>query len=203
MKLGFHRQRAGDADALALAARELVRVAARIGAVEADLLERLGDVLGLAERAHQPVHRGASPTISDTRSRGLSEAKGSWKIICTASCQALAVLGRHRGDILAAPPHDARGLRQDAGDDAAEGALAAARFAHQAHHLALGDVEIDVGNGLHDGLAHAGAEGIGDPAGEIDPLDEALGDAAQGEERSVHGRTLPIMPSQVTSSRGP
>ena len=48
------------------------------------------------------------------------------------------------------------------------------------------DVEIDVGDRLHDGLVHAGAEGIGDPAGEIDPLDEALGDAAQGEEWGRH-----------------
>ena len=59
-------------------------------------------------------------------------------------------------------------------------------FTHQVHHLTLSHVEIDVGDRLHDGCVHAGAEGIGDPAGEIDPLDEALGDAAQGEEWGRH-----------------
>jgi hypothetical protein len=97
-----------------------------------------------------------------------------------------ALLARHRRHVLAAPAHDARGLRQDAGDDAAQGALAAARFTHQAHDLAFGHVEIDVGDRLHDGLVHAGAEGIGDPAREIDPLDEALGDAAEREQRGRH-----------------
>src|SRR5262249_15981641 len=75
-------------------------------------------------------------------------------------------------------------LRQDAGDDAAQRALAAARLADQPDDLAFGDIEIDVGHGLHDRLAHAGAEGIGHSAGEIDALDEALGDAAAGEDRT-------------------
>ena len=52
------------------------------------------------------------------------------------------------------------------------------------------NVEVDVGDRLHDGLAHAGAEGIGDLAGEIDALDEALGDAAQGEDGSAAAVSL-------------
>ena len=36
-----------------------------------------------------PCTRGASPTMSSTRMRGLSEDMGSWKIICTAKLAAL------------------------------------------------------------------------------------------------------------------
>ena len=44
-ELGVERQGAGDADALALPARELVRVALGVLGVEADRLEQLGDAL--------------------------------------------------------------------------------------------------------------------------------------------------------------
>ena len=40
-EIGLHRQRAGDADALALAAGELVRIAAAQGRVEADWLQHV------------------------------------------------------------------------------------------------------------------------------------------------------------------
>ena len=40
-QLGLHRQRAGDADALALAAGELVRIAAHVVGLQADGLEQL------------------------------------------------------------------------------------------------------------------------------------------------------------------
>ena len=45
MKLGLHGQRAGDADALALAAGELVRVAVGEVRVEADDAQQLLDAL--------------------------------------------------------------------------------------------------------------------------------------------------------------
>ena len=54
MNDGFERQRAREADALALAAAELVRVALEVGRIEADQREQLGDAvapLGLARRA--------------------------------------------------------------------------------------------------------------------------------------------------------
>src|SRR5581483_5742759 len=44
-ELGLERERARDADALALPARELVRVARREALVEADEVEQLGDAL--------------------------------------------------------------------------------------------------------------------------------------------------------------
>ena len=56
MRSGFDRQRAGDADALALSARELVREAVELAAVEPDQFEQLHDPL--AQRppaARQPM----------------------------------------------------------------------------------------------------------------------------------------------------
>ena len=58
-ELGLERQRAGDGDALALAAGELVRVALRVLGREADLGEELGDAL--APAAPSAGSRGGSP----------------------------------------------------------------------------------------------------------------------------------------------
>ena len=50
-QLGAHRQRAGDADALALAAGEFVRVAAHVVGVQADGFEQLDDAVFELARA--------------------------------------------------------------------------------------------------------------------------------------------------------
>ena len=82
-QLGPQRERARDADALALAARELVRVAADRARLQADLREQL---LHRARAAPRPTRgrrcaaarrRSLRPSCAD---RGC--AYGSWKIIC-------------------------------------------------------------------------------------------------------------------------
>ena len=82
-ELRVQRERAGDADALALAARELVRVAAGHVRVEADDAR--------AARSRAPAAPGALPmpwissgsaTIDPTVSREFRLAYGSWKTIC-------------------------------------------------------------------------------------------------------------------------
>ena len=75
------RQRPGDADALALTAGELVRVAVVVLGVEPDQLEQLlhrllDAVLGLTS-----CSRYGAPTIAPTVCRGFSDPYGSWKII--------------------------------------------------------------------------------------------------------------------------
>ena len=83
MKLGLDGQRAGDADALALAAGELVRVAVGEVGVEAD---QLAAAPARAPASPCPCARlwisSGSPMMLPTVMRGLSEAYGSWKIIC-------------------------------------------------------------------------------------------------------------------------
>ena len=71
---GLQRQRAGDADALALAAGELVGVAVVVLGVEADDLEQLLDpVEHLLLRAPCCAPRSGVPTIVPTVWRGFSE----------------------------------------------------------------------------------------------------------------------------------
>jgi hypothetical protein len=66
------RERAGDADALALAAREFVRVPLAVVGVEPDGLEQIPDAI-------PPI---GSDTMPAAVIRGLRLAYGSWKIIC-------------------------------------------------------------------------------------------------------------------------
>ena len=85
ISLRLDRERARDADPLALAAGELVREAVEVLGVEPDALEQLARALAstsppLARRAAA----AASPTIWPTRLRGFSDACGSWKTICSS-----------------------------------------------------------------------------------------------------------------------
>ena len=134
---GLQDHRAGDADALALAARELVRVAVdhlrrqaglrhhlaharpdRVPA-EAGLVggERLGDAV--ADR-HARIEAGER-VLEDDLHRA------------PAAAQRLAV---ERGEVLAEPQHAARGRLDQAQDRAAERRLAAAALADHAQRLA-------------------------------------------------------------------
>ena len=82
-QLGLHRQCTGDADALALPAGELVReTVVVLGA--ASRRGRAAPAPGASARrpCARPCSSSGSPTIWPTRLRGLSEANGSWKIIC-------------------------------------------------------------------------------------------------------------------------
>ena len=73
-QLGLQGQRAGDADALALAAGELVRVAVVVLGVEADDLEQLLDPrAGPASSAPRLWIASGAPTIAPTVCRGFSE----------------------------------------------------------------------------------------------------------------------------------
>ena len=110
--------------------------------IEADPAQHLGRHSRRMSRAGtMPCTTGASPMMSTTRMRGLSDAIGSWKIICTASCA--RPRARRRPASRRRAPLDSACCpslgSQDAGDDAAERRLAAAGFADQADHLALAD----------------------------------------------------------------
>ena len=80
------RQRPGEADPLALAAGELVRVAVAQLAAQADLVEELGR---RARRASRPPRDAGAAAAARRRSaphvmRGLSDEYGSWKTMCTS-----------------------------------------------------------------------------------------------------------------------
>ena len=83
-EVGVERERAGDADALALAAGEFVRVARRrrLGS-RPTRREQAGDHL-VASRlpVAMPWTSIGSPTMLPTVMRGLRLLTGSWKMIC-------------------------------------------------------------------------------------------------------------------------
>ncbi len=68
MKDGPEDERAGDADALALAARELVREAGQLAALQADVLERFGDAVAQLAAFGEAVQAEAACRRSAPRS---------------------------------------------------------------------------------------------------------------------------------------
>ena len=78
-QLGLRREAARDRDALALAAAELAREAARERRREADEVEQLGDLRpDASSRSASPCTRSGSAIAAPTVMRGLSELNGSW-----------------------------------------------------------------------------------------------------------------------------
>ena len=96
------REGAGEADALALAAGELVRIAGGGVGGQADDLEQLAHALArLACGSAMPWTRSGSLTIRPTLWRGFRDAKGSWKIICMRRRSGRMAALAEVGDVLA------------------------------------------------------------------------------------------------------
>ena len=172
-QLRVDRERARDADALALAAGELVREPVVVLRVEADDVEQLLDApLDLAARADLVAPRAASPMMKPTRLRGFSDAYGSWKIIIISrligriSAWLSFVMSRPSKMIL--PP----GGIEQAHDAARHRRLAAARLADDAERLAAVDGEGDAVHRLHGGDLLL----EDDPAGDREVLLQVLDD---------------------------
>ena len=196
--VGTQRQRARDADALALAAREGVRVAAEMAAVEADQLEQLGDHLAAIGVVADAVDdQRLDQDVVDRHARiERAERVLEDELQLLAEARELLALDGHDVD-LAAPvvEHHAAGALVGIGLDAAhqhlaERGLAAAGFAHEAQAFAAHDVEADVVDGA-DGAGRAAAqhrfeEGVG-----LADL-EGLAEVADLEHRRVgiEGRQL-------------
>ena len=143
-QLGLERERPGDADALALTAGELVRVAAGVLGLEADELQQLARPAPAAVGLQVPCIRSGSATIASTVMRGSSEAYGSWNTICIAAPELRSsVAGLRVSTSMPSKQH-----LPDVGCDQpqqqpAGGGLAAARLPHQAERLAADRVEAD------------------------------------------------------------
>ena len=182
-ELGLHGERAGDADARALAARELVRIAAHQRRIETDAVQHRGDVVAALRRAHETVRdRRLADDVDDAHARierriRILEDHLQLELLATRLSRCLSAKA------LAAPVALARGKRQQAGGEPSERRFAAAGFADEADHFAGMHGDVDVVDGVDDFLAHAGAEAIADFRREIERLDEALRRAAQLDQR--------------------
>jgi hypothetical protein len=176
-------ERAGDADALALAAGELVGVAAHVIRVETDCLQQMGDLLlaltpGLGELVDDErlPHDGAHGHPRVQRRIGVLEDDLQ---IAPEGPERPLVHGR---DVLPLEPHLARG-RLDQAEDAPSGRrLAAARLSDQPQRLARVDLE---GDAVH--RVDAGHLAREEPALDREVFDQ-IPDA---EQRLGHRQSLP------------
>src|SRR5438552_4781161 len=172
-------ERARDADALALAARELVRVAAQVLGGEADRLQQLHD----AFLARPPVgrqlvdHQGLADDRAHRHSwieRRVRVLEDDLHLLAERAQRSLI----ERGDVLALERDLTGGRLDQAEDRAARGGLAAARLADEAQRLAGHDVERHVVHRVH--TRHLAREQAATDR-------EVLLEVANLEERLWHG----------------
>ena len=141
-QLRAQRERARDADALALAAGELVRVAVVVLRVQPDRLHQpLHLAFALALVGNSSWIANGSAMIEPIVLRGFSDEYGSWKIICTSRLTAFRSRALQLRDVAALEADLARGRVEQAHHQPRRGALAAAGLADDAERLAALDLE--------------------------------------------------------------
>ena len=142
-------QGAGDADALALPAGELVRVASGVKRLHSHGLEQvchpLIDFLALGDSMDE---QRLADDLADRHAR-VERSVGVLEDDLHVPSQGSQRAAGHRGDVLALE-QDLAGRRFDQlHDESAGRGLAAAGFAHEPQDLALGDRKTDAVDGLH------------------------------------------------------
>src|SRR3989449_5216330 len=128
-ELRAHRERARDADALALTAGELVRVPTQVVGRQADGVEELDDALfpQLPRRGELVNHEGLADDRPDRHSRierRVRVLEDDLHLLAERAQRALV----ERRDVLCPEPDLARGRLDEPEDRAARGGLAAARL---------------------------------------------------------------------------
>ena len=172
-KVGVEREGAGDDDALALAAGELVGKALAIGGVEADQPEEFGDpILELLAMHEAMDDEGLGDDLAD----GMARVEGGVGILkdhLHAGAEPAQLVVVERRQVLAVEEDAAGGRRVELEDGAAGGRFAAAAFADEAEGLAAGNVERDAVDRFDEaGLAAEKAAGDGKVFLEVDDANE-------------------------------
>src|SRR4051812_36504777 len=194
-QLGIERKGAGDADALALAARELVREAVVVLGVEPDLLHQLLH-LRLQPAARLAVVEAVdAERLADDRADRLARVERRVRVLedhLHLAAERLELALREAGDVPAAVLDRPAGRVEQAGDQARRGGLAAAGLPHQAQRLALHDFERHAVDSVH------GA----DLALEQDPARyrEVLDEVADLDQRLAHAGLSSSLTDWRTSS---
>ena len=189
MTCGFDGERAGDRDALALPAGELVRVGVEHVGVQPDSGHEFFQPFlqcVLPGRPLLPCIARERRRKCSTRWTGLSEPKGSWKTICT-----LRTVGRRClaavafEDVDAVDEDVAGGGFLEPGDAAGDGALAAAGLADECHDFAAVD-----GRGRRRCRARTDAAGEqpADWKSLVSPRTSRVGGVALGASAAMSGR---------------
>jgi len=142
-ELGFDRERAGDADPLALAARELVRVPARVIGLQPDRLEELSNALVAVLRRNDVVNReGLADDVGDGQLR-VQAGEGILKDVLNLGSQRPEFGPGALGQFGVAVGDRARSRLEQSDERPAERRLAAAALADQPERLAGANLEVD------------------------------------------------------------
>src|SRR5829696_649219 len=191
--VGIDRERLGDAEALTLPARELMRVFAHRLRAQADASEQLRDTLVLLPTAREPE---VLQRFADDRA-----GREAWVE------RGIGIL-EHELDLAPVPPHRPRievrhvgAAEQDAAagrleqlhHHLAEGGFAAAGFADNAERLAAPDVEADAVDGAND-MPLPPEE----PAAERKMLDEVAHLEARGGAHAAASSTRSVCQQAAT-----
>ena len=157
-ELRVERERARDADALALAAGELARIGARVLRAQADELEQLRHARRAAacRESERSWTTSGNETICSTVFRLFSDAYGSWKTICISRRSRRSSRGGRREDVGRVEVDAARGRLVEPEQQPRERRLARAGLADEPDRLAAVEHERDVVDGPDDA---AGARG--------------------------------------------
>ena len=142
-QVGFEDERPGDPDPLALAAGELVRIAARVVRREPDEVHHPADLLPSFVRAAEAMDPQAlADAVADRRPRVEARVR---VLEDDLDPPAVGLEGRalERRDLDAVETDRARRRLDEAKDQPTDCGLAAARLADEAERLAAPDVEVD------------------------------------------------------------
>src|SRR5262249_25128770 len=143
------RQGARDADALALPAAELVRIAIEVLRAETDLGQELRRALALRGTARQPVDL---EPLGDDRPDAQARVQRAVRILeddLHLAAQPAQLRARQTGKLATVEPDFARGRRQEAEQKAPERRLAAARLPDHAERLVRVHREVDAADRVH------------------------------------------------------
>ena len=197
--LGAQGQGAGDVDALALAARELVGEAVDMLDVKADLLhEREHERVALLLVGHEAMHdEGLGDEVAAGQT-GVQRREGVLEDHLDVLAQLRELLALEVKDVLALKLDGARSCLVEHGHSTAQGGLAAARLADDAERLALVQVEVDVGHGVQDGTLHKGQAALKlELLGQVANLENGLAGALFGCHYSASLLVCSVSTSRV------
>ena len=177
---GPERERPGDADALALAAAELVRVAPRVVAPQADDLEAVLDPLVARLAVGDALGEEALADDVEDRHPGVQRPERVLEDDLHPAPQRPHVVGVDVGQLVAVEDDLAGGRRRQLEDGPAERRLAAAGLADEAEDLAGEDVEVDAVDRV-DGADLLAQQAADDREVLLEPADR---------EQRLHARSL-------------
>ena len=178
-QLGVDRQRAGDADALALAAGELVRIAPRVLRSEPDHVQELRDPPRALASLRQSVD---GQRLADHLLHRHARIQGGIRVLedhLHLAPQRPQVLGIGAGHVPALEQDLTPGRLQQAQQQAPDGGLAGAALPDQSHALAAAQGEAHPVDRVH---------GAGAPGQQARANGKVLGEVAHLHQRGFGGR---------------